>query len=166
MTRGTRALPVPDRDVRRHSGRRGRWVAGAVLGAVLLAGCGDDGCAVLDLSDGVTAYVSPESPDGAAATALVSGTLAVSDGGCLVLDGGAGERWLLGLPAGTEAGSGPSVAVSVGGETLVVGDVVSGGGGFHSDGWREFARVQWPDVPDACLSTTAGLAEVSDLARS
>jgi hypothetical protein len=143
-----------------------RLVLVLLAAAGLLAGCGDDGSAVLDLSDGVTAYVSPESPDGAAATALVSGTLAVSDGGCLVLDGGAGERWFLGLPAGTEAGSSPSVTVSVGGETLAVGDVVSGGGGFHSDGWREFARVQWPDVPDACLSTTAGLAEVSGLARS
>lgn len=139
-----------------------RWplVMAALAGATLLTGCAGDGT-VLDLGDGVTAYVSAEA-DGDRSAAIVTGTLAVSGGGCLVLDMGAGTQYFLALPHGTGAAPGAVGVTSGAGQVLVVGDQVTGGGGYDSRAdWRD----RWSDVPEDCLAETSGLAYTYDLAR-
>ena len=138
----------------------------ALAGAALLTGCAGDST-VLDLGDGVTAYVSSE-PDGARSAAIVTGTLAVSGGGCLVLEYGADTRYFLALPYGTAAAPGAVGVTSGTGEVLAVGDVVTGGGGYdEDDDWRDgVSGGAWSDVPEDCLAETSGLAYTYDLARA
>ncbi|MFQ1001643.1 hypothetical protein [Modestobacter sp. SSW1-42] len=138
----------------------------ALAAAALLTGCAGDGT-VLDLGDGVTGYVSSE-PDGARTAAIVAGTLAVSGGGCLVLDDGAGTRYFLALPYGTRAAPGAVGVTSGTGQVLAVGDQVTGGGGYdEDDDWRDgVSGGGWSDVPGECLAGTSGLAYTYDLARA
>jgi hypothetical protein len=141
-----------------------RWplAVAALAGVTLLTGCAGDST-VLDLGDGVTAYVSAEPVNGDRSAAIVTGTLAVSTGGCLVLEDGVGTRQLLALPYGTGAAPDAVGVTSGTGQVLVVGDQVTGGGGYDSRAdWRD----GWSDVPEDCLAETSGLAYTYDLARA
>lgn len=121
------------------------------------------GPSVEHLSDGTALLVAGRS-DGDQMAAVVRGTLAVIDGGCLGFDppDGSGTVVLV-LPHGSHpTGDGSAVKIA-GGPTVRVGDAVMGGGGGRDlTGEGDVVASVWPDAPEACRSATA-LAGIDDV---
>lgn len=106
---------------------------------LVLAGCASDATPAEQRAGGTILLAASERAD-AGMDALVAGTLTRTESGCLALDSGDGQVYVLQFPFGTRlADDGGSVEVP-GLGTLRPGDELSGGGGY----------VDVPDAPEEC----------------
>ncbi len=121
----------------RHAAKLSNPIRIAALAALATAGLtactGGAGHSGLTLTEGnPRAVIGDYALDGASQAGEGQGTLLISAGGCLRLDAGGGQEYLLVFPQGTEILSDGRPGVQIQGKRYLVGDEATFGGGYRT----------------------------------
>ncbi|SCL22677.1 hypothetical protein GA0074692_1438 [Micromonospora pallida] len=131
-------------------------LAGLVLPAAFLSGCGKAAPGRTVEADGVTTFVAPKVDGGE--DAEIAGELVVGKGQCLAVRLADNRMLVVVWPAGSELKTGDGAGVKVpGADTVQVGSTFTAAGGYAT---LPLPGDGMPTIPETCASGTEEVAVI------